>query len=447
MPTRYVPTNVFTPSSIARLNFVERATIQNRMVDALETPGKQLVVYGHTGSGKSTVVMNKLFQTYEDQVVTRCTANTTFEDMLLDAFDQLEPFYADHSTRTLAQKGAQSVSVEYMGIKAGLDQWRSTAIEKGLKRIIPPPLSLRSLATFMGEAKACWVLEDFHKLHPEQKTNITQGMKIFVDMSLDYPDLRTIAIGAVGSAREVIDYEPEMRNRIVELEVPLMSEREIRSIIVKGARLLNISFHREIRKTIITLSNGLAASAHQMCLNLCRLADIKEKVPGRSPYPIGDKYIDAAVERYIEGEKDSIKAQLSSAMRTTSRAKFDHSRLILRAIAEHPSMEGLTKQELLDDICSDIEDYPSQFLSRYINELCSPKRYEILRIDSDSNRIGFVNPFHKAYLQAQFKQEDKDRARRKSRSKALAYELVGISNQAILEFTLQYIEKRRLGES
>ena len=39
--------DVFTPTKPARLTFVEREKINDRLVNALRTPCKQLIVYGH----------------------------------------------------------------------------------------------------------------------------------------------------------------------------------------------------------------------------------------------------------------------------------------------------------------------------------------------------------------------------------------------------------------
>lgn len=56
--------DVYTPSSPATLTFVERGSLNDLLVDAIRTKGKQLIIYGHTGTGKSTLLFNKLYQTY-----------------------------------------------------------------------------------------------------------------------------------------------------------------------------------------------------------------------------------------------------------------------------------------------------------------------------------------------------------------------------------------------
>ena len=110
--------DVFTPTRPAQLTFVERKTIQDKLVDVLRTPGKQLVVYGQTGSGKTTLLINKLYQLYEDHITTRCIKGLSFDQLLLDAFDQLNRYYNDEITRKDQRKLSLSVVSEYKAIKS-----------------------------------------------------------------------------------------------------------------------------------------------------------------------------------------------------------------------------------------------------------------------------------------------------------------------------------------
>lgn len=77
----------------------------------------------------------------------------------------------------------------------------------------------------------CWVIEDFHKVEESEKMKLSQAMKIFMDCGTDYPELKIIALGAAQTARQVVEYDDEMRNRISEIEVLLMEDDEIHQII------------------------------------------------------------------------------------------------------------------------------------------------------------------------------------------------------------------------
>ncbi len=88
----YSVRDIFTPASPAVYTFIERYSLNSLLVDAIHTKGKQIVLYGHTGTGKSTLIINKLNQTYDGYIITRCTASDNFEKIILAAFDQLERY-------------------------------------------------------------------------------------------------------------------------------------------------------------------------------------------------------------------------------------------------------------------------------------------------------------------------------------------------------------------
>src|SRR5690242_14309632 len=95
---KYQVRDVFTPTKPARIAFIDRDAINQKLVSALQTPAKQIIVYGHSGSGKTTLLANKLTQLFENHITTRCMKGLKFEQLLLDAFDQLSPFFKVEQT-------------------------------------------------------------------------------------------------------------------------------------------------------------------------------------------------------------------------------------------------------------------------------------------------------------------------------------------------------------
>ena len=47
---------IFTPGVVARTNYLPRKELEKRIFKSLKTPGIQIVLYGHSGRGKTTVV-------------------------------------------------------------------------------------------------------------------------------------------------------------------------------------------------------------------------------------------------------------------------------------------------------------------------------------------------------------------------------------------------------
>jgi len=169
----YLASNIFTPTTQAIHTYIERELLNERLVDALRTPGTQLIVYGLTGSGKSTLLYNKLNQTYEGAISIQCTRETTYEQLLLNAFDQLGPFFTAEKNRSIKEE----FGIDFKTIKSNLSQ--SDNIK--MSRILPAQLTPERLIRLFGMSKCCWVIEDFHKLQDLQKQRIAQLMKVFMD--------------------------------------------------------------------------------------------------------------------------------------------------------------------------------------------------------------------------------------------------------------------------
>lgn len=389
--------NVFTPTTPARLAFVERDTLNERLVDALRTPGKQIVVYGHSGSGKTTLVVNKLHQLYDHHVTSRCVRGLTFEALILDAFDQLNGFYAS-TTQTVTKKGlSASLAPLYALIKMELGAVRSTDHTTTTQRVLPPQLTVQNLARFLGASGACWVLEDFHKLLDLEKLKMAQALKVFMDVADNYPAVKVIALGAVSTAREVIDWEPEMTARLAQVHVPLMDNREIVGIVAKGEALLNLRFPQRLRRGIVRYSSGLAAVCHQLCLNICLAAGVDRVLPEQVELP--RECLDAALQRYIDDCSDTLKECFDRALRQKTAGRYADAWLLIKALTSFDH-EGAPVGSMLRAIREQVPEYPKSNLTRWLRTLQSEQRGALLIHDSASGKYRFSDPIFRVFAMA-----------------------------------------------
>ena len=396
----YSTREVFTPTRPARVAFVDRNEVNDKLVNALSTPGKQIVVYGHSGTGKTTLLLNKLQQLYESHITTRCMKGLTFEQLILDAFDQLEPFYtSEKSTTEKTSKGAR-LGTSYNAISLKLNASRENESKESEARILPPQLTPQALGKFLGAAKACWVLEDFHKIDDSEKQRLSQLMKVFMDLSDEYPELKIIALGAVETARQVIEYDAEMRNRVAELHVTLMTEEEISSIIRKGETALNIKFTPQISKVVAKHSNGLASVCHHLCLNMCDAAGILTTVEG-APYLLANEHCEAAVKTYVDEASDSIKSAFGKALKPRRKYEFNNAELILDALSGLGE-SGAARYDIHKRIVRTHASYPEKNLKSYLPKLCTPEYGGVLRYDQSSGLYSFSDPIYRAYALATY---------------------------------------------
>jgi energy-coupling factor transporter ATP-binding protein EcfA2 len=392
--------DVFTPTKPARIAFVERESVNDKLVNSLSTPGKQIVVYGHSGTGKTTLLVNKLQQLYEHHITTRCMKGLKFEQLILDAFDQLAPYYTQERQSTRKVSGGIDLGATYLMLQAKISGTAERESGETQARILPPQLTPQALGRFLGAQRACWILEDFHKIDEAEKSKLSQLMKVFMDLSDDFPDLKIIALGAVDTARQVVEYDPEMRNRVAEVHVSLMTEQEISQIIEKGERALNVRFSPQIKRLVSKHSNGLASVCHHLCLNMCNAAGVVETVVG-VPYELTREQCETAVKTYVEEASDSIKSAFDKALKQRKKTQYANAQLIIEALSALPE-GGAARADIHKRIQRSEPKYPETNLKYLLPRLCTPEYGGVIRFDSNSGLYSFSDPIYRAYALAQY---------------------------------------------
>lgn len=399
--------DVFTPTRPARIAFVERDSVNDKLVNSLTTPGKQIVVYGHSGTGKTTLLVNKLTQLYESHITTRCMKGLKFDQLILDAFDQLAPYYTQERQLILKSTSGVDLGATYKMLQAKITSSSSRDEGEKQSRILPPQLTPQTLGRFLGAQRACWVLEDFHKIDEGEKEKLSQLMKVFMDLSDEYPDLKIIALGAVDTARQVVDYDPEMRNRVAEIQVSLMTEKEVMAIIEKGEVALNIKFSASIKQLVSRHSNGLASVCHHLCLNMCNAAGINQTISG-NPIQLTRDHCESAVRMYVEEASDSVKSAFDKALKQRRKTQYDNSRLIVKALSKL-NEGGAARHDILRNIQESEPKYPEANLKYLLPKLCTLEYGGIIRHDSNSGRYSFSDPIYRAYALAHFQSDSESK--------------------------------------
>lgn len=422
----YKLTDVFTPTTPAKITFIDRSNdVNNRLVRALELPGNQVVIYGHSGSGKSTLLENILYRTYEKQINTNCMKGMTFEEVILDAFDQLGEFYVDEVTNKRKIKIDAKAKATYMAIKAQVGiAFENDQGERQI-RILPPQLTPQNLGRLLGESGYCWVIEDFHKILGEEKEKLAQMMKVFVNLSIGYNDLKIVALGAVNTAREVVKSDREMRNRITEIRVDLMRSDEIKKIIEKGCSVLNIKIDKDLQDDIAHHSNGLASICHKICYLMCSEELISETVEVEFEFTHTD--LKKALSEYIKDEEDSLLDAFDRALKIKK---------------VEPTLRVLSAQEQSGSHIDDMFEWSKNNSIRVtkkkmkedLEELRLEEYGELVNFEENSKKYSFIDPFYRSFALAYFSQKDNSIRNIKWSEK----EMLNMLNQAFSEIKNSY---------
>lgn len=391
---KYITSDIFTPTSPATYTFVERISINNILVDSLRTKGKQIIVFGHSGTGKTTLLHNKLRQVYEDFISTRCTTNLTFEQLVLTAFDQLGQFFISSQSNAKNTKLTSTITADFANIKNSIGYERTDIKNTEFRPILPPQLTPQRLASYFGLTNSCWVIEDFHKMESKEKLKLAQYMKVFMDESVNFPEVKIIAIGAVGTAKEVLSLDKELNNRVSEIEVPFMNNSELHEIISIGETKLNIKIANEVKNKIVEFSMGLPAITHQLCLNLCQNAGIYETSDNVLELDKND--FKDAMASYLLTNSGFLHDRYEKATKETNKYHLPIYYHIIRCFTTNKK-NNLTVQDVSKYFKENMHPQPEAGIEYVMQQLTKDKRGEALKYDEPSKTWSIADPFFRVY--------------------------------------------------
>jgi len=392
---------VFTPSSSAELTFVRRTAVEKKFHSQFKLCGKQIIVYGHSGSGKTTF-LNKYFEEKKvNAIIIQCYSGMAFDQILLNTFDQLGSFYKQSGTFSETEGAKVTGGVESTGFKTTGEVSSSQTRVEGFARLVDPQITPQRLAEALGKQNKVLVIEDFHKLSDEEKKKLADMLKVFIDLANTYPRLKVICIGAVDTAREIIKLDNNLKQRVYECEMPLLSDVEIREIVVRGCELLNINMADDLVDRIVHYSNQLGALAHQLCYDVCECEGIsKSQIKKKSL--TGENFAHA-VEGYIDARSDTLREVYEKAV------KDPLGWYILRTFSNRP-LSKLSLKSISKKVNTSDHPFTENEIALKLAEL-STAEIGILRSDFNSSMFAVSDPFWGAFIMMRIAQEQTERVK------------------------------------
>jgi limonene-1,2-epoxide hydrolase len=392
---RYELGKVFTPSSIAKLTYVSRSTLESDVEKYLQIPGMQIVLYGYSGCGKSTLIHNKLMNCEIEYISTSCTGDTNFNELIYQAFDKLDMFYLSESSSSRTFSLASDIKAQYLELSSKISQTTSAENTEKKIRILPVQLTPERLAEFLGAVKCVWIIEDYHKVPDIEKRKIADVLKIFMDAATDYSKVKIICIGAVATAGELVELDPNLSSRVAEIYIPLLSDDELHKIVETGFGLMNLNINKQLIEKIVYYSNNVASICHQLCYDICYGKKIKKS--NLFTAKIVDDDFTPAVISYLRKNSYTIN-KLSSRITTNARVKA-----VLNGII-NTQKESVTFDEIFSETQKIIQIRQDELL-RLMLDLQTSQCGEVIRYDQDSKLYSFSSVFFQTFLEIRFEFE------------------------------------------
>lgn len=271
-----LPGDVFTPALPVRPEmFASRREedIQNRVESVLRQPGRQLILYGPTGVGKTSLI-NHLAETHSLQFESY-GCGSPFNELLHAVLADL----VGEEVVDVARKRTSLSSLRMTLLKIFGGE-RSTGHEEQVASK-PHPQELAKLV-YDGALNAGWrfiFFDNFddtfgHEHSDETLRSFAHLLKHFSDRALKDRDEapKIVLAGIKSAASEFLALDDATRRRTAQIEVPTMPDDELAEILDLGGKLLGLSFSAGCRNQIVEHSGGFPYYTHLMGLHIAEKA-------------------------------------------------------------------------------------------------------------------------------------------------------------------------------
>jgi Cdc6-like AAA superfamily ATPase len=367
------------------------ADLQERFQERLGEPGRQIVLYGDTGVGKTSLV-RYVCETQEIKMV-YVECGLRFEEMLKEALAKAgiteERFEGIDQKSTHAGVRGTLLALYAGGRHDIEDKYVTTSYPVSVQTAIREALTVEGFKVLF--------LDNFENLQPreyrdEVATEIVQLMKSFSDRS---GGVKVVVAGIPSESEALLSLDDATGRRTAQLEVPRMPDEELDEILRKGEAKLGIEFDADCRANIIRYSDGFPYYTHLHALHAVRKAKREGEVR------VGINHFMAALDSILEDADLTLKRTYADAAETTGKVKVRRS--IMEAMARVEKQE-VTFREIKASFWKIHPQYDNlkqlDLINPHLGELVD--KYRVLQSrglpKSADRSYRFANPLMRAYV-------------------------------------------------
>jgi hypothetical protein len=390
---------VFTPASpVSDDMFATRKyeDLQDRVEAALREHGRQVVLFGLTGVGKTSLVEHLCRVRGVKYVRVEC--GPPFEDMMREALAKV----IGHQEIERIEKESLQAGIGatlYGLLRADLSKTKGTEVK--YERF---PVSLASAAAEALRLMGINVLflDNFENLngkpHGEETSRaIAELMKSFADRAAEHglATPQVVVAGIPEASAALIGLDGATARRTAQVEVPRMPDDELDQILTRGEDKLDITFEGLLRDRIIQNSDGFPYYTHMFALHCSRRAIIA----GRTDVKLDD--FDASLASILADCDLELRMAYEAAVETTGAVQMRKS--IMEAIATLNDLEVPFKA-IRESFLKLHPEYGSIDRLNFLSTAITPLKgnmgilADTGKPKSPNNKYRFVNPLMRGYV-------------------------------------------------
>lgn len=358
MGTKYKAEDVFTPGAFPENTYVDRqdAKYEREMKEALQSKGMLVSLSGPSKSGKTVLVERVV----GDDLITITGAGINDASIVWQrVLDWIGAPSETSTTTTLrgglaAEAGASgSVGLPLLakgeasgkvGITGGAERAKSTSVERG---------GLNQVVNEIGGSDFVVLVDDFHYMPRSVQEEAAKELKEAIRRGV-----RVVTASVPHRADDVVRGNPELRGRVVSIDLRYWDRPDLKRIGTIGFEKLNCQISATALDLFATEAAGSPQLMQQICLSACRELDIAETNAARRVFDPAEERSKSILRRAAQSVDFRTVYQVLSGgpkIRGRERTVFaftdgttgDVYRCILRALAVDPPRLNFSYEEIL----------------------------------------------------------------------------------------------------
>ncbi|VDG30378.1 ATP-binding protein [Lactiplantibacillus mudanjiangensis] len=306
----------FTPSLPAVDNYVDRGILDKKIFREFAQKGRQVLVYGPTGAGKTSMVLDnlgRLQEQYQTKYVrVTMTNETTTESFIADVANQLN-----------LERDVQVIKTDENGqsIKGGLKILKWFDISAGVQDKVSKQTitehytgtdDFSVLENVLFTTNTVLIVDDMENLTDAARPlriRLAEIAKNMSDDAINYPNsyAKIIFVGIAETAEQLWHDVQSLKSRLATIKVPYLNHDESNAILENGWRKSSLSSSEEQVKRATYISSGIGKVVHEIGQKTGHAAIDDETLQ------IKDEHIDTAIHDILDVNELDYEEILESA--------------------------------------------------------------------------------------------------------------------------------------
>ena len=410
---------VFTPGSTPKYTYYERPEqqLEEQLLHAIETKGYLTSISGPSKCGK-TVLCESVLGKKEESMLLVPGGGIASERVFWDRMRaQLEL-----PSRVDAQRSVQESKVSSNSVKFSLGSKDVIGVSGGLSRGDGAQAKSSQLHSYVGpngpqmlehlrKQDIRLVVDDFHYITPPVQKLLAQQFKEAARQGTTI-----VLVSITERSDQAIRANPDLRGRLLTIDIPFWTSEELRAIPMKGFKVLNVDSHVDVVELFTQESVGSPQLMQALCLELCRFWKLEEpyETPKTMTCPPGAAQMflrktaalancKTAFDLLQSGPK--VHGSPRKAYRLKNGNEGDIYAVLLRAIPHGEPQLSLRYQEIMERIASIIDGEPpggGSVVSAlgHADEIVKTKLQtdRVLEWDAEKDVLNILDPYFLYYL-------------------------------------------------